>query len=184
MPTRTTIVAAHTREKRTQPCHRQLHRAIQLKPDYAVAYHSRGDAHRQQGRPRPHHRRLHRAIQLKPDGADMYHNRGGAYANKSKHDRAVTNYTEPYKSGPTVPTRTTTVAVPTPTKGSTTAPSRLRRAIRIKPDYADAYHNRGGAYADKGEYDRAIADFTTAIRIKPDHAETYRNRGVAHTQQR
>ena len=29
-------------------------------------------------------------------------------------------------------------------------------ALTINPNYAEAYNNRGNAYADKGDYDRAI----------------------------
>ena len=36
-------------------------------------------------------------------------------------------------------------------------------------------------YADKGNYDRAIADYNKALQINPEYAETYFNRGVAHS---
>ena len=53
-------------------------------------------------------------------------------------------------------------------------------AIRIKPDYAMAYINRGVAYAGKGQYDKAITDYTEAIRIDPDDAKACVNRGVVY----
>jgi len=40
-----------------------------------------------------------------------------------------------------------------------------------------ARNNRGIAYNDKGDYDRAIQDFDAAIRLKPDYAKAYYNRG-------
>ncbi len=52
-------------------------------------------------------------------------------------------------------------------------------AIRIKPDYADAYTNRGVARKAKGDLDGAIKDYTEAIRLEPDNAIAYNNRGVA-----
>jgi len=33
--------------------------------------------------------------------------------------------------------------------------------------------DRGNAHFGKGEYDRAVADYTEAIRLDPDHAEAY-----------
>jgi tetratricopeptide (TPR) repeat protein len=42
---------------------------------------------------------------------------------------------------------------------------------------AAAFHNRGIAWADKGELDRAIADYSEAIRIDPKLADAYHNRG-------
>ena len=51
--------------------------------------------------------------------------------------------------------------------------------IRLKPDYAYAYHNRGVAKKLLGRYQAAIADYDTAIRLKPDDADAYHNRGNA-----
>ena len=53
-------------------------------------------------------------------------------------------------------------------------------AIRIDPDDADAYYNRGEAYFYLEEYDKSISDCTEAIRIKPDYAEAYDTRGLAY----
>ena len=36
-----------------------------------------------------------------------------------------------------------------------------------------AYFSRGTSYSKKGEYDRAMADYTAAIQTKPDDAEAY-----------
>ncbi len=47
------------------------------------------------------------------------------------------------------------------------------------PRLAAAYDSRGIAYANKGDYDRAIADFNEAIRLDPK-ANTYSNRGNAY----
>ncbi len=56
------------------------------------------------------------------------------------------------------------------------------KAIRLKPDLAEAYNNRGNARAALGQYVEAIADFDEAIRLKPNDAEFYSNRGNAkHT---
>jgi tetratricopeptide (TPR) repeat protein len=43
-----------------------------------------------------------------------------------------------------------------------------------------AYSNRGHAYTDKGDYDRAIADLSNAIRLNPTDAWSYNYRGVAY----
>jgi lipoprotein NlpI len=42
------------------------------------------------------------------------------------------------------------------------------------------YGNRGKAYEDKGEDDRAIADYNTAIGINPKNPTFYNNRGIAY----
>lgn len=68
--------------------------------------------------------------------------------------------------------------------GECTDPQRaieyLSEAIRLKPDYTEAYHNRGFVYAQMKQYPSAIKDYDAAIRLKPDFTETYYNRGNAY----
>jgi serine/threonine protein kinase len=54
-------------------------------------------------------------------------------------------------------------------------------AIRLKPDYAEAYNGRGQAYFKLKQFDKAISDYGDAIRIKADYAEAYSNRGFTYT---
>lgn len=54
------------------------------------------------------------------------------------------------------------------------------KALEIKPDLSDAYHNRARVWEQKGEYDKAIEDYTRAIRLNSGDAETYNGRGVAY----
>ena len=53
------------------------------------------------------------------------------------------------------------------------------QAIRLKPDYAAAYNNRGNAKKELKQYNAAIADYGQAIRLEPVDAAAYNNRGVA-----
>ena len=45
---------------------------------------------------------------------------------------------------------------------------------------AVAFTNRGLAYKRKGQWDRAIADYSEAIRLKSDDAQAFNNRGNAY----
>lgn len=49
-------------------------------------------------------------------------------------------------------------------------------ALRLKPDYAAAYYNRGTAKTLIGEYETAIADFDEAICLNPEFIEAHYNR--------
>jgi tetratricopeptide (TPR) repeat protein len=52
-------------------------------------------------------------------------------------------------------------------------------AVRLKPDYADAYMNRGNIHSDLSNLDQAIADYNKAINLKLDSAAAYVNRGTS-----
>jgi len=55
-------------------------------------------------------------------------------------------------------------------------------AIRLNPEYAEAYYNRGVAYHEKGEPDKAIEDYSGSIRLSPS-AVAYIRRAVTYQRQ-
>ena len=77
------------------------------------------------------------------------------------------------------PKPTTIAATPGTRRASTTRPSRTSTKPGIKLKDADAYVNRGIAWDNKGEYDKAIADYNLALAINPQFALAYNNRGLA-----
>ena len=56
----------------------------------------------------------------------------------------------------------------------------LTQTLKLNPNFAQAYNNRGIAYRKKGNPDRAIADYNKAIELNPNDAEAYNNRGNAY----
>jgi tetratricopeptide (TPR) repeat protein len=56
----------------------------------------------------------------------------------------------------------------------------LNNAIRLQPDYADAYYSRGFAYDDLNQYQNSIKDYNKVIDLKPHEAIAYSNRGKAY----
>ncbi|MDA9057869.1 tetratricopeptide repeat protein [Candidatus Thioglobus sp.] len=54
-----------------------------------------------------------------------------------------------------------------------------KKALKIKPDYADAHNNMGNALKDKGDLEAAIQSYKQALKIKPDYAQAYSNMGIA-----
>lgn len=57
--------------------------------------------------------------------------------------------------------------------------SDLSQAIRLAPQSAFLYYNRGNLYVQRNDYANAIADYTRAIELDPDMPEAYYNRGLA-----
>ena len=52
------------------------------------------------------------------------------------------------------------------------------RTISLKPNFVEAYNNRGNEKQKQGQYEDALADYDEAVRLRPDYAEAYHNRGV------
>lgn len=58
--------------------------------------------------------------------------------------------------------------------------AKYNQAIKLDPNYALAYHNRGMAFRKKGMYERAIADYNRVLQLKPNVAVVYYNRSLAY----
>ena len=50
------------------------------------------------------------------------------------------------------------------------------RAIKVDTKDADYYVNRGNAFADNKDYDRAIVDYNKAVELDPQNAYAYNSR--------
>ena len=50
------------------------------------------------------------------------------------------------------------------------------KAVQLKPDYANAFYNRGNVQGGFGLFDEALESYNEAIRLIPDYAEAYYNR--------
>jgi tetratricopeptide (TPR) repeat protein len=52
--------------------------------------------------------------------------------------------------------------------------------VPIDPDHAIAYSNRGKLYRQKGQYDRAIANYSKALELHPNLDNAYFGRGLTY----
>ena len=110
-------------------------KAIELDPDYAMAYNNRGWAYDEKGEYDRAIRDYNKAIELKPDYAMAYNNRGLAYEKKGEYDRAIRDFDQAIELD----------------------------NDKLATMYA--YNNRGIAYYYKGEYERAKEDYRKACEL-------------------
>ena len=107
----------------------------------------------------------------------IYNDLQGFIKNRSSHKSA---YTEFYK-GFTCDEREGSAKTPAEKQQwRDKAIEHYTEAIGLNPELADAYNNRGIAYADKGDFDRAIQDYNAAITLNPQHTNAYNNRGIEY----
>jgi len=62
--------------------------------------------------------------------------------------------------------------------------SDLDEAIRLNPNSAAAYNNRGRAYQSRRDYDKALRDYSQAILLDSNYAAAYNNRGNVYLVQK
>jgi len=55
----------------------------------------------------------------------------------------------------------------------------FRKAVEIRPNFAQARFNLGNALMNAGQVEQAIAEFRKATSIEPDHAAAHSNLGIA-----
>ncbi len=53
------------------------------------------------------------------------------------------------------------------------------KAIKLKPDLAEAYNNKAVALRNLRKYDEAVKAYDKAIELEPDYADAYYNKGIA-----
>ena len=61
-----------------------------------------------------------------------------------------------------------------------TAAEFYKRAIVVKPEYADGWFNLGLAYANEKNYSEAKKSFSKVVEIKPDYAYAYYALAIAY----
>ena len=54
------------------------------------------------------------------------------------------------------------------------------KAIKMKPDFAEAYNNLGYVYFTQTEYKLAIKEFEKAVKLKPNYVSAHNNLGRAY----
>jgi tetratricopeptide (TPR) repeat protein len=53
------------------------------------------------------------------------------------------------------------------------------QALKLQPNFAQAWDNRGRAFATLGQYEEAIASYDKALQLQAESSEVWTNRGIA-----
>ena len=151
--------------------------------------------------------------QTKPQTAGTFLDRGILFASRGNYEMAITDFTEALKIDPALSaayqlrgralfasvSQVTSVGENFSSVGFMSTGGQVSAeqaqvydaaiadftsALRLDPDNAGIYRERGSAYSSNGDPDRAIADYTQALGLNPNFALAYIARGIAYKNKR
>jgi len=174
--------------------------AIRIRPDYAEAYFNLGWVYGELGLYSEAIEAYKQATRIKPNYAKVYYNLGWTYAKLGRWSKAIEAYKQVIRINPNYAEAYYNMGVAYGKLGYKESLSlervereyRLRlyieeeikaykQAIRINPDYAEAYYNMGLAFYSSRIWDaipsllKAIEAYRQVIRIDPNYVGIYDN---------
>jgi tetratricopeptide (TPR) repeat protein len=155
--------------------------AIRLDPKHTLAFYNRGNAYADK---KEYDRAIAdytEAIRLDPRYADAFYNRGNQYAHKKEYDRAIADYNEAIRLG-SKDAKAKREAAEAEQQRLAAKAEEERKAKAGGKNPELVFYNRGNEYADKGDLDRAIAEYNEALRINPNFNMALANRGLAYSE--
>ena len=141
--------------------------AINLDPRYEVIYDRRAEAYGMLGEHSLVVDNYEKAIELSPGDPSRYVRRGVALFALSRLEEAIQDFDEAIELYESIIT------------SMMFQQRKPGEATKITPSLAMAYNNRGSAYHEAGQIERAIDDYTEAIRLAPKLGEAFYNRATA-----
>ena len=161
-------------------------KAIQLNPNYSLAYNNRGLAKSALGDKKGAIVDYDKAIQLNPNDAQAYNNRGLAKSALGDKKGAIVDYDKAIQLNPNDALAYNNRGWAKSDLGDNQgAIVDYNKAIQINQNWGDiglyaAYNNRGLAKYNLGDNQGAIVDYDKAIELNPNYAAAYYKRGLAY----
>jgi tetratricopeptide (TPR) repeat protein len=154
--------------------------AIELNPDFAVAYHNRAIVYKQLGAEERSAEDFDRALELNAASTKTLFAKAKLKERMGDINAATRYYAKASKLDNDMPQLHVNYAALLKTTGNySLAMQEVGRAIDLNRDLVENYYTRGGIYLIYGEYDKAITDFDRYLDAYPEDADALFNRGLA-----
>jgi len=159
-------------------------RAIQLDPNFAPPFNSRGLVHAARKDFDKAIDDYTRAIELNPQAAHVWFNRAFAHRTRNKPKEDVAAALRDFDRALELDPKDTQAYYQRGTihreqQRPADAIKDFTEALRLREDYAPAFNGRGLAYFDQKKYLEAIQNYDEALKHSPKYAVAWNNRGVA-----
>lgn len=156
---------------------------VRKSPGKARPHYNLGNAYSQRGRTDEAIEQYLQSVRLRPEYPEAWDNLGVDYAKKGLYPEAV-------KAHETAARIDTSFARPLFNLGRiymTAYPNRtaeardlFKKALALKPDYADAWINLAGASIRQGDYTEAVVAGERAVALAPERPDGHFNLAIAH----
>ncbi len=172
---------ANVRLGETKAALEDYNRAVELFPEYPVAYNNRGNLLLALGKSDEATKDFDRALALAPGYAAAYSNRGNAKMKLGKSDQAIADFTKAIELMPASAPPLSGRGLAYLSVGKPHAAVRdFSRAVSADARFASAYRNRAEARMAIGQRDDAIEDLSRAVAFDANNSELYVVRGYAY----
>jgi tetratricopeptide (TPR) repeat protein len=166
-------------------------KAIEANPDFKDAYYNLGVAYHIAFFDREMAMENYsRVINLDSNYSEAYRNRGVIYVEQKGYEEAINDFSHLIKLNPKDPEAYLPLGLTYKKKVSSEqaeaddlnrAIENFSQAIDLDPNLTEAYYNRGCAYIDLKQYDKAVIDLSQAITRELSYVEAYSDRGLAYS---
>jgi tetratricopeptide (TPR) repeat protein/2-polyprenyl-3-methyl-5-hydroxy-6-metoxy-1,4-benzoquinol methylase len=154
--------------------------ALSIRPTFAEAHNSLGNALADQGRLDEAVSSYNQALSVNPAYAEAHSNLATVLLDQGKHQEAVASFRRAITLRPAFAGAHYNLGNAFRRLGKVEeAIASYRSAISAKPDFADAYNNLGVALLEQGRPDEAASSCRTAILLAPQFAPAHNNLGNA-----
>ncbi|MDE0086835.1 MAG: tetratricopeptide repeat protein, partial [Candidatus Poribacteria bacterium] len=150
--------------------------AERIDPDDAETYFNRGYLYQQQGLYSDAINDYDTAISKNKDYGEAYYRRGRSNYDLGHVEEALTDFERALPLQPNSPYVHYWLGLTKQRLGQEEELKDFDEAIRLKPDYFDAYFQRGLVLKELQEYPSALNDFDRAIELNPNDISVYYNR--------
>lgn len=172
---------ANARLGETKLALEDYNRAVELFPEYPVAYNNRGNLLLALGQLGEATKDFDRAVVLAPGYAAAYSNRANAKMKLGRPQEAIADFTKAIELMPASAPPLSGRGIAYLSVGKPHAAIRdFSRAVSADARFASAYRNRAEARMAIGQRDEATEDLSRAIAFDPNNGELYVVRGYAY----
>lgn len=152
-------------------------RAIELYPEYALAYHNRAIAYGELKENEMALSDYEKAIEFNPEYANSYNNRGTIYKEMNDPEKAIRDYNKAIELNPDLANAYNNRGIIyDQLNQNENAMYDYNKAIELNPSNAKAYVNRGNLFYKTGEKEKALFDYSYTIDLNPYYAEAHSNK--------